>query len=87
MKKIKEIALSEACTAFLSSKTGVVGSNPIRGMGICLRSFYVCAILCRYRIYDGPTCRPRISIEFLSTRFRRPANVRPWIAIIFRATQ
>jgi hypothetical protein len=46
-------ALSKACTIFHRSKIGVVGSNPIRDMGVCLRPFCVCVILCRYRIYGG----------------------------------
>jgi hypothetical protein len=31
-----EAVLSEACTVFDRSKTGIVGSNPARGMDVCL---------------------------------------------------
>jgi hypothetical protein len=31
---------------FTRSNAGVVGSNPTRGMDICVRLFCVCAVLC-----------------------------------------
>jgi hypothetical protein len=39
-------ARSKAWTVFASSKFGVVGSNPTRGMDVCVRLFCVCAVLC-----------------------------------------
>jgi hypothetical protein len=33
-------------TVFDCSNTGVVGSNPTRGMDVCLRLFCVCVVLC-----------------------------------------
>jgi hypothetical protein len=42
-----------------SSNTGIVGSNPARGMDACLHLFCVCVVLCRKRPCEGlPTvCR------------------------------
>jgi hypothetical protein len=37
---------SKACIAFAPSNTGIVSSNPIRGMDSCVRLFFVCAVLC-----------------------------------------
>jgi hypothetical protein len=39
-------ALSKAWTVFARSNTGIVGSNPIRVMDVCVRLFCVCAVLC-----------------------------------------
>jgi hypothetical protein len=39
-------ALSEARTVFARSNTGVVGSNTVRDMDVCVRLFCVCAVLC-----------------------------------------
>jgi hypothetical protein len=33
-------------TVFACSKAGVVGSNPTRGMDVCVRLFCVCVVLC-----------------------------------------
>jgi hypothetical protein len=38
--------LSEARTVFPRSNTGIVGSNPARGIDVFLRVFYVCTVLC-----------------------------------------
>jgi hypothetical protein len=48
---------------FARLNTGIVGSNPARGMDVCLRLFCVCVVLCRYRPCDG-----------LITRSRSPTN-------------
>jgi hypothetical protein len=45
------------------SNNGIVGSNPTRGMDVCLRSFCVCVFLYRQRPYDG-----------LIPRLRSPTN-------------
>jgi hypothetical protein len=37
---------SGAGNIFVRSKTGIVGSNPIRGKDVCLRFFCVCIVLC-----------------------------------------
>jgi hypothetical protein len=39
-------ARSKVRTVFASSNTGIVGSNPTRGMDDCVRIFCVCVILC-----------------------------------------
>jgi hypothetical protein len=39
-------ARSEAGTVFAHSNTEIVGSNPIQGMDVCVRLFYVCVVLC-----------------------------------------
>jgi hypothetical protein len=39
-------ARSKAWTVFARSNTGIVGSNPTRGMDVCVRSFCVCVVLC-----------------------------------------
>jgi hypothetical protein len=37
---------SKAWTVFARSKAGIVGSNHIQGMDVCVRLFYVCVVLC-----------------------------------------
>jgi hypothetical protein len=39
-------ARSNAWNVFVHSKTGMVGSNPSRGMDVCVRLFCVCVVLC-----------------------------------------
>jgi hypothetical protein len=39
-------ARSKAWTVFARSNTGIVGSNPTRGMDVCVRLFCVCVVLC-----------------------------------------
>jgi hypothetical protein len=39
-------ARSKAWTVFARSNTGVIGSNPTRGMDVCVRVFCVYAVLC-----------------------------------------
>jgi hypothetical protein len=39
-------ARSKAWTVFACSNTGIVGSNPTRGMDVCVRLFCVCVVLC-----------------------------------------
>jgi hypothetical protein len=39
-------ARPKAWTVFAHSNTGVVGSNPTRGMDVCVRLFCVCVVLC-----------------------------------------
>jgi hypothetical protein len=43
---------------FARSSIGIVGSNPIRGMDVCLHLFLVCVVLCRY----SWTSEPKICI-------------------------
>jgi hypothetical protein len=38
-------AQSKVWTVFTRSNTGIVGSNPTRGMNVCVRLFCVCAVL------------------------------------------
>jgi hypothetical protein len=40
------VAWSKAWTVFARSNTGIVGSNPTQSMAICVRLFYICALLC-----------------------------------------
>jgi hypothetical protein len=40
-------AQSKALNVFASLNTGIVGSNPARGMDVCLSLFCVCVVLCR----------------------------------------
>jgi hypothetical protein len=44
-------ARSRTWTLFDSSNTGILGSNPIQGLNICVRLFWVCAVLC---VGSGP---------------------------------
>jgi hypothetical protein len=39
-------ARSKARTVFARSNTEIVGSNPTRGMDVCVRLFCVCVVLC-----------------------------------------
>jgi hypothetical protein len=43
---ITEVTRSKAWTVFARSNTGIVGSNPTRGMDVCVRLFCVCVVLC-----------------------------------------
>jgi hypothetical protein len=43
---IKGAARSMARTDFAHSNTGIVASNPNRGMDVCVRSFCVCVVMC-----------------------------------------
>jgi hypothetical protein len=38
---------SKARTVFARSNTGIVGSNPTRGMDVCVRLFCLCCSVCR----------------------------------------
>jgi hypothetical protein len=38
---------SEAWNVFARMNTGIVGSNPTRGMDVCLRLFCLCVVLCK----------------------------------------
>jgi hypothetical protein len=49
IQSITVAAPSKAWTVFSSSKTGVVGSNPTRGMVACVRLFCACVFLCAGR--------------------------------------
>jgi hypothetical protein len=40
-------ARSKVWTVFARSNAGIMGSNPTRGMDICVRLFCVCVVLCR----------------------------------------
>jgi hypothetical protein len=46
LKPITVAARPNARTVFARLNTGVVRSNPTRGMDICLRLFCVCVVLC-----------------------------------------
>jgi hypothetical protein len=46
MTSITVAARSKAWTVFARSDTGIVGSNHTRGIGVCLRLVFVCAVLC-----------------------------------------
>jgi hypothetical protein len=39
-------ALSKAWTVFVRSNAAIMGSNPTRGMDVCVHLFYVCVVLC-----------------------------------------
>jgi hypothetical protein len=41
--------LKKTRTVFARSKAGIVGSNPTRGMDLCVRLFCVCVVLCTGR--------------------------------------
>jgi hypothetical protein len=43
---ITVVAGSKALTVFARSNTGIVVSNPTRGMDVCVRLVYVCVVLC-----------------------------------------
>jgi hypothetical protein len=51
---------SGASTVFGRSNVEIEGSNPARGMDVCLRfSVLCCVVLCRQRPCVGPITRPR----------------------------
>jgi hypothetical protein len=43
---VTAVARSKACNVFARSNSGIVGSNPSRGMDVCPRFFYFCVVLC-----------------------------------------
>jgi hypothetical protein len=43
---ITVVARSKARTIFARAKTGILGSNPTRGIDVCVRLFCVCIVLC-----------------------------------------
>jgi hypothetical protein len=48
VQPITVVGRSKAWTVFARSNTGILGSNPTRGMGVCVRLFCVCVVpLCR----------------------------------------
>jgi hypothetical protein len=46
LKPIAVASWSKASTVFARSNTGIVGSNPTRGMDVSARLFCVCVVLC-----------------------------------------
>jgi hypothetical protein len=52
-------AQSKAWTVFALSNTGILGSNLTRDMDVCVRLYYVCAVLCvqvaALRLADPPS--------------------------------
>jgi hypothetical protein len=38
---------SMSLAVFSRLNNGIVGSNPARGMDVCMRLFYVCVVLCK----------------------------------------
>jgi hypothetical protein len=48
-KPITVAAWSNAWNVFALLNAGIMGSNPIRGMEVCLRLLCVCVVLCRWR--------------------------------------
>jgi hypothetical protein len=46
LQLIAVAAPSKAWSVFARSNTGIVGSNPTQGMGVCVRLFCVCDFLC-----------------------------------------
>jgi hypothetical protein len=59
MKPIAAAAQSNAWTGFTLSNTGVLGSNSTQGVNVCLGSFCVCVLLCKYWPWAGLINRPR----------------------------
>jgi hypothetical protein len=45
-KSITVVVRSKSWTVFTRSNACIVGSNPTRSMGVCVRLFCVCAVLC-----------------------------------------
>jgi hypothetical protein len=41
-----DVSLPITVAARALSNTGIAGSNPTRGMDVCVRLFYVCVVLC-----------------------------------------
>jgi hypothetical protein len=46
VEPITVAARSKGWTVFTPLNTGIVGSNPTQGMDICVRLFFLCAVLC-----------------------------------------
>jgi hypothetical protein len=52
-KPVTADAPSKEWNSFVSSNTVILGSNPTRGIYVCLRLFCIYVVLCRQRPYDG----------------------------------
>jgi hypothetical protein len=52
-------ALSKVWTVFALSNTGIVDSNPNRGMDVCVRLFCLCSSVCSWWPCDRLIPRPR----------------------------
>jgi hypothetical protein len=59
LKPTTAAARSKAGTVFVRSNTGVMGSNPTRGMDVCVRLFYVFVVYVGSGLATGPIPRPR----------------------------
>jgi hypothetical protein len=53
MKPIIVAVLSKTRNVFARSNTEIVGSNPTRGMDVCLRFPRVCFVVCMWRPWEG----------------------------------
>jgi hypothetical protein len=64
-------ARSKALTVFARSNAGIVGSNPTRGMDVCVRLFFVCVFLC---VVSGLTTHTRSLTDYVQIRELRKGH-------------
>jgi hypothetical protein len=64
-KPITVAARSKTRTVFARSNTGVVGSNPTRGMDVCVRLFCVCLLLCVVAALPRPDPLSKESYQYV----------------------
>jgi hypothetical protein len=71
---------SKAWTVFARLNAGIVGSNPIQGIDVCVRLFCVCAVLCMQvaalRRADPPPRGPTDCVKDKETEKRQMSNKR-----------
>jgi hypothetical protein len=74
-KPIAVAALSKAWTAFARSNTGIMGSNPTRGMDVCVRLFCVCLVWVALRRTDPPSKQSTVCVQIKELK-KRPRSTR-----------
>jgi hypothetical protein len=69
---------SKAWTVFARSNAGIMGSNPIQGMDVCLCVYSVlCCPVCRWRPCDALITRPRrptVCVKMITKLKKRPGS-------------
>jgi hypothetical protein len=62
---------------FVRSNTGIVGSNPTRGMDVCMRLFCVCVVLCvSSGLATGLIPRPRSPTGYVKKDYETEEDAR-----------
>jgi hypothetical protein len=66
-----------SCIDFCRSNIGIVGSNSSRGTDVWFFFPYICLVLCRYSLSEGPMPRSRSPAKCLQINFRKMEGLGP----------